>query len=368
MGANSLHDRYVVFFISLLSFLTFYALLIFFLQSDFTNFIFVDGVIWYEFIQTILSKENQLSEVKAAYGYLGFYYVLMFVGELPLVLICNLFFIFYIFTRKNMSCYVYLFFPFYFICFFLPSKDLILLLPTYYFFKFLIRKNFLIVFILSFFVFFLRDAYGVALFIVASILFLKINFKITIIGTFFVCLFLDKYLKDIAAYTDFFVFERTLKHFSVSGTDYKGYFVRVIGNLTNSYSRAVFFTNDGKISLTGISFLFSGIGVFQAFLLSLYSIFFNKRPDFCRSLKILSFINLMILVMFSFSPLIQPRYLIPVSLFVIFYSHSVGKKINLIFLFLSVILLSLLRTLYYYSDIGLPVADSFSYSYIELFR
>ncbi|WP_392386209.1 hypothetical protein [Marinomonas primoryensis] len=361
-------EKNIIFFMVFLVHIFVYILISVFYKNSFTNVIFVDGKVWYDFILSIIDGDYDFSSVRSSSGLIAYYIFLVFLGGWIGVVFTNFMALYFYYTLSNINLLSYLFFPFYFICFLFPSKDLIVILPLYLFFISLFKNNVILSFFLVGVVFLIRDAFGMVLLLYLLIYILKFNFRFVLSVSFLLAYFLDSYLDYIARETGLFVFERTLGYFSNNNETYYQYIYRVFANLTNLTSRAVFVSKSGAFSLTGLAFFFSGIGILYSFLLSIIVVFLKKKSQVDLKFYISCSLNIFVVFAFSFSPLIQPRYLITTAFFVILFSEGVTIGSKVLYLVGSIVFLIALRCLYFYSSIGLPEISDFDITFLYYFQ
>ena len=179
---------------------------------------------------------------------------------------------------------------------------------------------------------------------------------------------MDYFLTYIAAYTGLFIFERTLGFFISNDEAYQSYIIRVFGNLTNLGSRYVLFTDTGKLSLTGLSYMLAGGGVLSAAYISLKSVYNFKSFERATFLSVVSYSYIVVILLFSISPLIQPRYLIPLA-FLVLSVYIRGKSVQSTLFLLggAYLFLNLLRSAYIFSGIGLPEVENYDFMIYSLF-
>lgn len=340
-----------------------YILFAFFINTYFTNFIFVDGEIWYDFIISIIKGEHSFFSVRSSSGFILFYMTLFWVGGFWLVLASNICITYFIYNKSNIEKTIYLFFPFLFLSALVPSKD-ILVLPVLYFFIISIKDNKVIIGLaLTLLAFLIRDGLGMALLIFLIANRLKFNQIYLIILSFISAIILDFFLVKIANITNLFVFERTLKFFNDNNTEMLPYLVRVFGNITNLTSRIIFLSETGKTSLTGISLFFCGIGIIYGTIVSFKNIILLlKEKKLEETTKIASYLHLFIICAFSFSPIIQPRYLITSAFFAIYFDIIRSRREKISFIIGIIAFSVALRIIYTYLNIDQAVVEDYDKS------
>lgn len=225
------------------------------------------------------------------------------------------------YKRLWFSALVLLFVPYYLVAFLLPSKDIVIALLFLIFidiYKSSFRYRQISLIIICFFVFITRDGYGVIL--LGSIIFLniveylKLNkwFSIISIGlglSLFWLLF-EKFFVNL------FVFTRSMGVAESGGVLNPedlltpiAYFIRVFGNATNLAFRPVFFDMYDQFSILSFAYWISGIFL----LMSLMSFVYAIKSQINNDVKI-GMLGLIILLLISVTPYVQPRYLFPLCL------------------------------------------------------
>ena len=345
----------------LIFFLDLYYLLAFIFASSFTNNVFVDGVNYLELISMLSSGLESFGDLRSSQLLFYIYYVLY--PYFFLILLFNLVIVSVAFSFSNTSLLVFIIYaPFFVLSSILPSKDILVFGLLVVYMLILFRGYIFSSVIVSIFTFFVRDAMGLVMLMFIGIVWLRLDIRKLLFVLFFVVLVSSLYLYELLAITNSFMLERTLGYFQANGLEINNYLIRLIGNVTNLSSRAVFVSVQGYLSFTGIVLFLSGIGVFSAFLISTYVIFFRVSL-ISTPLYLSASLYLLILVLFSASPLVQPRYLIPVSFLVLSsYWYRCSDKLDFyLILFLSFTVSLLLMCVYAFSGYGLPEVTEFWY-------
>ncbi|WP_027849709.1 hypothetical protein [Marinospirillum minutulum] len=352
-------NDFIVFFLVFIVFVVLYIVVIYF-EEFFTNNVFVDGVNWYFIVKDLSFGLISYEEIRSSW-LLFFIYELLYDELLVLTFLFNSLFVVFSFRILRIHLVVaFLFLPFFIINLPLPSKDILVLLFFCSYIFFLSKREHFKCVLVSLAVLFVRDAAGVFLFMFVFVSYFNVSLRFLVIFLFFLAALFSQYIHEIHEITGWFFLERTL-YFFVANEDMhiNGYFIRVIGNISNFISRMVFFSESNRFSLTGLSLYFSGLGIFTSFLASLNVLFLKKNTN-TLFLNEVAGLFLLVVFAFSISPIIQPRYLIPFSMvFLSFYIYSFGFRYSLKFFFLSVFFGLFLRLVYLYIDIDLPVLSDF---------
>jgi hypothetical protein len=245
--------------------------------------------------------------------------------------------------------------PFFIVNSLLPNKEILSLLLSIIFFFAISKKRLGVAFVISLIIVFVRDGMGYAFVLVAILLHFRLLNRIAIIFILSFLVIIDFYLIEIQSHFELFVLQRTIGFFEMENIEWQPYYIRIFANSTNLISRVPIFTSDGWVSITGISLFLAGFSVFIATVLSLITcVRQSKTPN---SQIVSSYAFLFILFITSLSPLIQPRYMIPVSLGYLFGCRIIDKTKKYIII-LSLAALFPLRIAYGYLN-SLPEATNF---------
>lgn len=350
------------------------SIMIFYNQNYFTelyfkNIIFSDGIGYLQLIRDVLIYNTKsIFDIKAAWLLLIIYFLPVFVfGTLGAILLNSylLYKSFQLNVNKEFNfIYILLFIPFFLISSLLPNKEILTLFFSILYIKFIYDRNFFIALIIGLIVFLIRDGQGILLILTSVILFLKIPIRFGLLLLLIVSICIDYFLKDIASYTQFFALQRVLWIIESLNVTYFPYLIRVFGNLMNLGSRVPIFDFD-FIYVTGWTLYLSGIGILMAFLSSFYALFIKfKVNDYFNNF--LSGFYIFSILLFSISPLIQPRYLIPIALIYLINNTRFKKNIYFLF-FIAFTLLFTLKLVYIIGDFQLPQIDGFNTHYNDIF-
>jgi hypothetical protein len=217
-----------------------------------------------------------------------------------------------------------------------PNKEvpLILLTNMYMYYALSNTKKYLLL-LLSLVVFFFRDGYGLILFLCSFwILFLgKINFKYKYLISILTMLLAFNFFK----LDDFTFFglpvQRILNIFSSSSFYYK-----LVGNIINLGFRPQFFDINGLLFLISIGYWMLGVCIISGFIWSITNIT-NKIESKAK----ISFVVILIILSISFSSYIQPRYLMPLIMFL---TIGLRSKVG----FIGLLLCILFPIIFYLTD------------------
>lgn len=306
-------------FLAYLFCVLFYSLLVIlydFTSFGITNLVFVDGVNWTLFVRDISNGIYDLSDIRSSELFLYTNYILYFIGGTLLVFLFNISILSNLFLRSSSPLLI-LFIPFYVTCSFLVSKDILVLVCTLAYFYFLVRNKTIYLFIVSVISFYIRDGFGFFLLLFTVINYLNlfsIRYLILAIASM---LIIDFFITTLNEIYPTFMLGRTLNISSEIGIQYP-YILRLVGNIFNLATRPVFFTEQGSFSLTSFTLFLSGVGIIFSFFHSFYNLFFC-RASLTIVHKRVIFMLLYSFVLLSFSPLVQPRYLISIAYIYIMY-------------------------------------------------
>ena len=338
------------------------ALVVFYYQYFFynlgvINIVFVDGSAYIKAIAELISGERLLVEQKASWLVYVLYYgpvsLLGAVGAIILNYTLLVYYFHHSFIRKTDAIFLVLFLPFFLVSAYLPNKEILVLIATLLFTVCISNKKYFAALFVGAICFLVRDGYGVLLVLTAAILIVSLPLRFTLLITLIAATSVDFFLQEIADLTKIFALQRTIWILEAREIAFSIYPLRLFGTLTNLGARVPIF--DFKVlSITSLTLFLSGIGVFMAFLSSIGVVLFRWRvvDDLTRKL---SFFYIFTAIFISVSPLIQPRYLIPVALIYLTYmSNSWRDKQKLLNLFVvSTAFLLSLRFIYFIT-IGLP--------------
>jgi hypothetical protein len=342
-----------------------YFIFLFLFPGEFTNTVFVDGVTWLQFIQSILSGDVDIYEIRSSHGMILFYAVVYYLGGVFSIFLINVLIIEYSITKYMPSLLIlFLILPFYLINSFLPSKDILVLFLLIFYSSFVIKRQYLFAIMIALLSFAIRDAFGILLIALTFIFYFRLNTRIILLCILVSAAFSGFILEFLYQKTHLFVFERTLGFFH-DGDLYQNYFIRLFANATNLISRVEFWSDSNSFSMTGLALYLSGGLVFISLLISVLAILnFKSKKLYPGKLKIVSFICLSAWFVFSISPLIQPRYLIPFSFLVIVFfmqSQKQNKKLIYLYLLTTFIFSIVLRLVYLIFNIPVAALENFDY-------
>ena len=349
-------------------------ILLFYFQTNlenlgFHNLVFTDGYTHSKAVREFINGQRNIFEQRSAWLMPLIYsipsYLLGSVG----VLIFNnlLIYFFYKINLKHKINILTLFFftPFYFFSSFLPNKENPVLFLVGLYLLFIYKEKYFLSFIVAVITFSIRDGQGILLIIMTLLIIIKFPMRLALVMAFSFAIFIDSFLREIADVTKIFVLQRTIGIIDNLNGEYLSYPVRIFATFTNLGSRSIVYQND-YISLTGLSFYLAGIGIFIAFILALYEIVieYNKNSFFQNFTAILFLFSV---ILFSISPLIQPRYIIPMAFLYLIYNERLKNKNRILITTIGgLIFLILLRVIYLFT-IGLPETDSFFLDYDYIF-
>jgi len=341
----------------------------YFLELYFKNIVYSDGVGYLQLIKDVsIENTRSLLDMKAAWLLVIIYFLPVFLfGTLGAILLNS--YLLYKSFQMNIYkeihiIYIFLFVPFFLISSLLPNKEILTLFFSLLYVKAIYDRKYFIAFLIGFTVFFIRDGQGILLILTSLILLFRIPFRLGLILFLVIAIFIDSFLKDIADFTQFFPLQRVLWILESLDVTYLPYLMRVFGNIMNLSSRVPIF-DFNFIYVTGWTLYLSGLGVLMAFLTSLYTLVikFNKNDYFNN---FLSGFYLFSILLFSISPLIQPRYLIPIALLYLINSTRLKKNIYILFL-ISFSMSLLLKLTYIFGGFELPLVDGFTMNYNDIF-
>ena len=257
---------------------------------------------------------------------------------IPLVVFANLFLFtlipFFLVGIRSLAL-ISLFIPFLAISSLLPNKDIFLLPFLLLFYKLVPSsltafepraKSFLrniILIILAFLAFFIRDGAGVMLLtFVFSYPFSRRYPIISILSMFFLSWIVSHLIMESALFQNLYAVERTANRDIV----YYSYPIRVLANATNYPFRIPLVSSDGLVSISAFAYTLSGFGILILNLLSVRTMLSWIVPGSLRRSLLAppssslyfkaSVFYLYTLLFFSVSPVIQPRYLIDTAIVV----------------------------------------------------
>ena len=339
-----------------------FASVVFYLQPTLNslgiaNVVFVDGSTYIKIIAELISGERVLLEHKASWLVFFLYYapVLMLgaIGAMILNYILLVCYFQHSFIGKTNNIFLALFLPFFLVSAYLPNKEILVLVATLLFTVCISNKKYFAALLVGAICFLVRDGHGVLLVLTAAILMVSLPLRFTLLVTLLAATALDFFLQEIADLTKIFALQRTIWILEAREIAFSIYPLRLFGTLTNLGARVPVF--DFKVlSITSLTLFLSGIGIFMAFLSSISVVLFRWRvvDDVTRKI---SFFYIFTAIFISVSPLIQPRYLIPVALIYLTYtSNSLKNKQKLLnLLVVSTVFVLSLRFIYFIT-IGLP--------------
>lgn len=351
---------------TILLFLFFASVAIFYYLSanglnflGFGNLVFVDGFTWQTIIdETMRGGLEGLTDIRSSWLIFLIYYPFLLIHKPIFVILLNSFLLSISanLCRFRLACIPLIFAtPFFILNSLLPNKEVLSLLLAILFFSALSKNNLNLALFIAITQVFVRDGVGYAFVLVVILYRLNLlNKSIIVINLFFLAL-MDSYLNEIQLYFELFVFERTLGFYESEGLDWSPYYIRIFGNITNLISRVPIFTIDGWLSITGFSLFLAGFSILSASVISLISITGKRAVGSSQSMLSCAFI--IIISVTSISPLVQPRYMIPVALGYLF-SCNIFDKINYYLIAVALAALFSLRLIYYFMN-SLPEATNF---------
>jgi|GEM_PF-5396044 len=286
-----------------------------------------DGVVWLEQIY-LLFEENEFfktifgESVHRGNALLFSFYSVPLLIDITMVYVVNLIVINYIVLSQRfndgirLSYILYFFVPYFWLSFALPSKDIMVLLLTYFIIRNMLANRYLIAIFVSVLCIFVRDGYGVVatgfVFLYWFLDYYGLNKKYAVP----VCLLVVALLVSVSDYLvrEFYFVARNLNvarevsNYSITSdiNSYLSYVIRVFGNLTNLAFRPQFYNLHGGIDVLSTFYWLSGVSLLLMYVLSVYYFLFKKLSAY---LEISVVFMLVMLIMISFNPMIQPRYL-----------------------------------------------------------
>jgi hypothetical protein len=354
-----------MFLVSLFFFI--FAVFIFYFQNYIAsigihNFVFPDGFTIFKAVQEFIEGKRDILSQRAAWLMPLFYSLpTMILGSFGVILFNHI--LFYIFFRlqtcNKMNIVFLIFFSlFYWLSAFMPNKEIPILIFTAVYLNLLYKKKFLYAFFIAILTTLIRDGHGVFLILFTLMLLVKFPIRLAIVLIFVFAYSIDSYLNEIADATNIFALTRTIDIVDSLQKEILPYVVRIFGNITNLGSRSIIF-EPTHMNIIGLGFYLAGFGIFFAFLFSVYDLLIKYKKNMYFDNVLAGFFILSVLV-FSISPLVQPRYLIPIAFLYLINSTSVNsnKKYFVILLIVTVITLLMLRVIYL-NTIGLPKTESF---------
>lgn len=343
------------------------AVIVFYFQNyitymGFHNITFPDGSTLLKATQKFIGGERSIFEQRAAWLPPIIYSVPMYILGTYGVLIFNHLLMYSFYRVKiydDVNIFFLLFFSlFYWLSSFLPNKEIPILFLTGLFIVNIYHERLFFALLVAIIAFLVRDGHGVFLILFILMLLIKFPIRLALILLFLVAFSIDSYLTEIADITHIFMLQRTAGIIENLRGEYLPYIIRIFGNITNLGSRSILYESN-FFNILGFGYYLAGFGIFIAFLLSLYDLLIrykkNKRFD-----NILAGFFMFSVLMFSVSPLVQSRYLIPIAFVYLTNSSTIrsSKKIFYYFLFFSVLFLMVLRIGYIFT-IELPKIGSF---------
>ncbi|MFK5854816.1 MAG: hypothetical protein QM503_01720 [Bacteroidota bacterium] len=326
-----IEEKYSFLLLSFFMNFIFVGLYVFQLSSEnsslFSTLFIPDGVIWLEQIYSLFNEDDYFkaifsSTVNRGNALLLMFYTIPLKINIYMVFVVNLFVFnviaLHMFLKSSIkySFAVYLLVPYFWISMALPSKDILVLFITYIVYCSLLSKRVFIAVVFSVLCVYVRDGYGVLLlgfsFLYWLLLLLRVNKKAAIP----VCILMVFFLIGISNYlvSEFYFVARNVNvaqqssNYSMTSDigSYLSYAVRLYANLTNLAFRPQFFNVYGGVDVLAVLYWLSGVCLLFVFSFSVYQLVFTKMsPDVELSVVFV----LVMLIMISFNPMIQPRYL-----------------------------------------------------------
>lgn len=349
-------------------------ILLFYFQTNlenlgFHNLVFTDGYTHSKAVREFINGQRNIFEQRSAWFMPLIYSIPSYLLGTVGVLIFNnliIYFFYKINLKHKINILTLLFFtPFYFFSSFLPNKENPVLFLVGLYLLFIYKKKYFLSFIVAVITFSIRDGQGMLLIIMTLLIIIKFPMRLALVMAFSFSIFIDSFLREIADITKIFVLQRTLGIIDNLNGEYLSYPVRIFATVTNLGSRSIIYQND-HISLTGLSFYLAGIGIFIAFILALYEIVieYNKNSFFQNFTAILFLFSV---ILFSISPLIQPRYIIPMAFLYLIYNERLKNKNRILITTIGGLIFLILLRIIYLLTIGLPETDSFFLDYNYIF-
>lgn len=335
------------------------------------NIVFVDGRNYIGMIKDLLHKDLKLSDLLSSWLMYGIYIIpAYFLGTLGVIIFNHVILYFsyknILFNKIHIITFC-LFMPFFFIVSFLPNKENLVLFLSFIFVVLIYKELFFFAFLTALWSLFVRDGHGAYLLLFTIMIVIKFPYRIGILLIFLGGTIVDFYLKEIIDMLDLFILNRIMYVIESTEATIVSYPLRIFANISNLASR-VFIFDGTSLSLTGIGLYLAGLGIFMATILAVYNLFlnYNKNDIFENRLAVMFLLSILI---FSVSPLIQPRYLIPLALIYLVTSPSINEYKNkklFYLLIISFIFSTVLRITYTFS-IGLPDGGKFNLEYENIF-
>jgi len=328
----------------------------------FSYWLVPDSITNFMLTQGLVNGEFSLSSFLASPGvplFFSFFYIFGLVGFLVANIILLLINIRY---YGLQSVYVsLLLYPVYLQLLVLPSKDMMVLVVYFVALYYLVKGDWKKVIIIAIVAFFIRDAAPALLLplVAAGVIIHKTNFRPfwIVIISFILGMVVFSSIGALAG--SLFVVSRNLSSFqamsseSLHGLGFGplGYLARVFFNLTNSAFRLTFVDDRGFISIGSLFQYISGISVLVCFFIAVRHIFKSKEKT-DQLISVCYFVTLFII---SINPLVQGRYLFPMSIVASVFFFRKMRFRSVIGLYVLVFLICLLgRFCYLYMNIPFP--------------
>lgn len=208
---------------------------------------------------------------------------------------------------------VFFVFPFFLLSLALPSKDLLMLVFVVEWSVFLVKRFSVIVLLFIAGVYFIRDG-DVFVLLACSIAVLlyrrgvpwQVIASASIIASGLLFAFGKRLLAHIPVFVAYYG-QYSSKSW-IGCCSLTDYFIRFIGNASNLAMRQVFVDVLGGISLIAVLYFISGVWMFTALCMALYSFIKN---DSRTEVVIPTLLLLVALATLSVNPFVQPRYFLP---------------------------------------------------------
>lgn len=335
------------------------AFLIQFLSNNlteyFSNFIVGDGRTLIMALDDFSKNLTSISDFHSSkLFFLIYYYPFKYFGIFGIFFI-NLFFIYLI--SEVSGVYVVYSLPLLILSACLPSKEIIISCITLYTFLAVLKNiNFVLIFGMIVITYYLRDGAAIITFISTFIICIykyKQRYWLPLILLLITCIliftFSEIILNNIPGYArNFNTFKSTSK---LDCCNAGGYIIRLIGNLSNFALRPQFYDVDGRISVLGVAFFITGFAYLYSFLLAALNLLNSKN----YALNCASIFLIASLFVLSINPFVQPRYLLPYILPVLWLSFRyLSLDLLLILLILNIIIVMAGTVFYFFADIAMP--------------
>lgn len=347
------------------------AILVFFLYVlvlpiseglGFTNLVFVDGVTWLNAIDEI-NNDSILSifDMRAAWLiYLIYCPIVAITGAYGVIVFNAITYAYSLkYCRNILSLFaVCLTFLFFLVNGALPNKEILSLVCSVLFFYWLNSGAYIKLLMVAIVQFLIRDGMGYTFLIILPFLYKDLCNKKILFLIFISLQFLDLFMFDLQESLNLFVLDRTIGYFLHNGIDWVIYALRVGANSIGLLTRVPLMTESGLFSFASFTLFLSGYVVMAAVVISFLRIVkHNKLKPIVNYKESFSFV--LILLVTSMSPMIQPRYLIPISVAYIFSTKNISR-FEVLAIFFVAILCFIVRV-YFINSTGFPITTEFSH-------